>query len=327
MNTNSNRSLRPVIGMLAILFFLAFSVTPQVKAQGMSKGQKMQMMKKLKAMAPARGYLEAHNKAPQALLGGPIHIKVSQETGGVFVALPDKRKLDERVFGTPKMPRAFAGTPGINGLPPMARAVEDGHYTTMTQPSPFGDKYTVMADGKLMIDATDATATDAATTEDKVQMKATWKDKAGNTYEVRCCKMMAAHGLEFPTFGGVVTNHLLHGFTRLGTALMPTEFTYFGFWGMGAVLKNGKVLDQPRLIHGMLTEYVRKEGYALDEDNEVTPTRKQFHLMVTPFAPNMETHSFDKKPVNTGLTLPNGMKLPFWHVMFENLEIDGTRSK
>ena len=89
----------------------------------------------------------------------------------------------------------------------------------------------VMADGRLQINATDATATDAARTDDSVEMMASWKDEAGNTYEVRCCAMLAAHGMEFPTFGGVVTNHILHGFTRIGTALMPSEYTYFGFWG------------------------------------------------------------------------------------------------
>jgi len=314
------------IGLLltAMLVFLTF--VPQVRAQKMSKEQ-MQMMSKLQKMAPAHGYLNAHKNIdkPSGLLGGPIKINIAQNSGGVFVSLPDKRKLDPNVFGNPKMPRAVAGTPGINGLPPMARGVENGAYTTMKMPSPFGDKYVVMADGKLHLEAVDATATDAAKTDDTVKMMASWKDKAGNTYEVRCCKMMAAHGMEFPTFGGVVTNHILHGFTRIGTALMPSEFAYFAFWGMGQVMKNGEVLDKPRLIHGMLTEYVRKEGYALAFDDEVTPTRQQFHLMVAPFMPVMAEDKFAPKPVKTGFNLPNGMELPFWHVMFESLEINGER--
>jgi hypothetical protein len=156
-------------------------------------------------------------------------------------------------------------------------------------------------------------------------MVASWEDKDGNKYEVRCCEMLAAHGMEFPTFGGVVTNHILHGFTGIGTPLMPSEFTYFGFWGMGAVLKNGEVLDKPRMIHGMLTEYVRTEGYKLAFDDQVTPTSQQFHLMVAPFKPVMDQGTFEKAPVKTGLTLPNGMELPFWHVMFESLTIDSER--
>ncbi|GAB4362485.1 MAG: hypothetical protein Kow0060_18750 [Methylohalobius crimeensis] len=289
-------------------------------------GQKQEQMKQqLVAMAPYRGYLEAHQseRRPLDLLGGPVKVNVSQQSGGVFVSLPDKRRLDPHVFGRPGMERAFAGTPGINGVPPMARGVENGHYTVFKHKSPFGDKYMVMANGSLRLEAVDATATDGATTKDSVQFMASWKDKAGNTYAVRCCKMLAAHGMEFPTFGGVATNHILHGSSRIGTGLMPTEFAYLAFWGMGEVSKNGRVLDKPRLVHGMLTEYVRGEGYKLAFDHEVTPGRVHFHLMVPPMMPDPERHAFRKKSVNTGFKLPNGMTLPFWHVMFENITVQG----
>lgn len=286
-------------------------------------------LQKLKAMAPFRGYLMAHKDVanPPDLLGGPVEVTVTQEQGGVFVALPDQRRLDPAVFGTPEMPRAFAGTPGINGVPLMARAQQNGRYTEMKQPSPFGDKYLVMGEGHLELHAVDATATDGATTKDQVQFRASWKDREGNTYEVRCCRMLASHGMEFPSFGGVVTNHILHGSSRLGTALMPTEFVFLAFWGMGEVRKNGQVLDQPRLIHGMLTEYVRTEGYKLAFDHQVTPTRVHFHLMVPPFMPDPEHLSFTPKPVQTGFQLPNGKTLPFWHVMFENVQIQAGRGQ
>ncbi len=298
-----------------------------VSAQAQEAGQMAEQMAQLKEMAPAKGYVNAHKgvEQPFELLGGPITATISQTSGGVFVALPDQRKLDPRVFGSPDMPRAMAGTPGINGVPPMARGVDDGTYTTMTEPSPFGDKFMAMGDGRLELEATDATATDAARTDDEVSLTASWKDEAGHTYEVRCCQMLATHGMEFPTFGGVVTNHILHGFTRIGTALMPSEYAYLAFWGMGEVRKDGEVVDRPRLVHGMLTEYVRKEGYELAFDDEVTPTRRHFHLMVAPFMPAPEEGSFQQEPVSTGFSLPNGMELPFWHVMFENLEIDAQR--
>jgi len=287
--------------------------------------QNEEKIKKLKEMAPYRGYLQAHRDAQsQELLGGPVEVSIEQNSGGVFVILPSPRKLDPHVFGTPEMPRAIAGTPGINGMPPMARKTEGGKFTETQNPNPFGDKNVVMADGRLQINATDATATDASETNDQVQIQATWNDAEGNTYEVRCCEMLAASGMEFPTFGGVVTNHILHGSSRIGTALMPTEYTYFAFWGMGEVLKNGEVTDKPRLIHGMLTEYVRKEGYELAFDDEVTPGRKHFHLMVPPMMPDMENKTFQHKDLKTGFNLPNGMELPFWHVMFENLEIESS---
>lgn len=296
----------------------------EVQAQDNSK--KAKKMEMLQEMATYKGYLKAHmNAQPQELLGGPLEVNITQESGGVFVIMPSKRKLDPHVFGTPEAPRAFGGTPGINGLPPGARGVKDGKYTEMKKPSPFGDKNIVMSDGKLNIKALDATATDANKTEDEVSFKASWKDKEGNTYEVRCCGMLAAHGVEYPTFGGVVTNTILHGSSRIGTALMPTEFTYFAFWGMGEVRKNGEVLDKPRLVHGMLTEYVRKEGYELAFDDEVSPTRKHFHLMVPPMMPDKEKRQFVHNNVKTGFQLPNDMELPFWHVMFENLNIDAER--
>ncbi len=304
-----------------------------VKAQKMGKKMdqtKMQMMvKMMQKMAPAKGYLKAHKDVqnPLGLLGGPIHISLRQDKGGVYVGLPDFRKLDPRVFGSVKFPRAYEGTPGMTGVPVPLRKSKNGQFTELSRRTPFGDKFIVMGKGVLKLKAVDATATDAAVTKDNVKMDATWQDKDGNTYEVRCCKMLAAHGLEFPTFGGVVTNTILHGFTGIGTPLMPSEYTYFAFWGMGEVLKNGKVLDKPRLVHGMLTEYVRKEGYKLAFDDEVGPTRRQFHLMVAPFKPNMKEGSFDHVPVNTGFTLKNGMKLPFWHVMFENLQINASRGE
>lgn len=317
------------IALLAGVGLTGTFASSPANAEGNDQMQmQMQMMHELVEMAPYRGYLQAHDKEqhPLGLLGGPISVEIAQKSGGVFVALPDKRRLDPNVFGTPKMPRAFAGTPGIDGVPPMARGVEDDHYTVFEKLSPFGDKYMVMPDGKLSIHAVDATATDAAVTHDEVKMMASWKDKAGNVYEVRCCKMLAAHGVEYPTFGGVVTNQILHGSSRIGTALMPTEYTYFAFWGMGQVLKNGKVVAAPRLIHGMLTEYVRTSGYKLAFDNQVTPTRLQFHLMVPPFMPDMAHGGFKHDPLPTGFDLPNDMQLPFWHVMFENLEIHSHRS-
>ncbi|HKK45002.1 MAG TPA: hypothetical protein VJ964_05740 [Balneolaceae bacterium] len=315
---NSDKNYSRLMGLLIVMFAIASSA----KAQN-----KQAMMKKLKNMAPAKGYVLAHKDAPpQPLLGGPVEVTVTQKSGGIFAIIPSPREgLDPYVFGTPSMPRAFGGTPGVNGLPPMARKTNGGHYTATKNPTPFGNKRVVLPNGKLTIKATDATATDAKSTNDKVKFDASWQDKEGNTYEVKCCQKLAAHGMEYPTFGGVVTNHILHGFSRIGTALMPSEFTYFAFWGMGAVLKNGKVIDKPRLIHGMLTEYVRTEGYKLATDEEVTPGRRQFHLMIPPYMPDPKNLSFKKDPLKSGFMLPNGKELPFWHVMFENLQINGNR--
>lgn len=286
-----------------------------------------QALARLVEMAPYRGYLQAHAdlQDPPEILGGPIHVEITQETGGVVVALPAHRDLDPDVFGTPDLPRAFAGTPGIDGLPPAARNTEDGAFTTAKPLTPFGDAHTTMREAHLELQLTDVTAVDGATSDDQVRLEARWQDEDGNTYEVRCCQALATHGVEYPTFGGVVTNHLMHGSSRIGTALMPTEYVYAAFWGMGEVRKNGQVQQRPRLIHGMLTEYVRTTDYALAEDEDVTPTRRHFHLMVPPFQPDPDQGRFEESPVDTGFTLPNGQTLPFWHVMFENVEVSSER--
>lgn len=331
-----NRMVAPALGVLAAagLTIGAMALQPGMGGKPGDMGGMNPDMAKMMAMLQGRnamrGYLDAHRDVsnPLDLLGGKLKITLKQKQGGVFVALPDNRRLDETVFGTPDMPVIYGGTPGITGLPPMARAMEGGKYTTMTMPSPFGDKFMVMGGANLDITAVDETATDGATTKDSVDMKASWKDREGNTYEVRC-NMVMSRGLEFPTFGGVVTNHILHGVTGLGTPLMPTEFTYFAFWGMGDVLKNGEVIDKGRLIHGMLTEYVRADKYALAFDHEVNAIRKHFHLMVSPFKPNMNTGHFDMVPVKTGMMMkmPDGMEmeLPFWHVMFESVDDSAKR--
>jgi len=315
------------VGIALVIVGLLLGATSPVQAQSDQAKKQKQMIMKLQEMTQADGYLEAHREVeePMELLGGPISFTVEQSTGGVFVALPDQRELDPDVFGTPDTPRAFAGTPGMTGVPLAFRETENGAYTTVDRPTPFGDKFTAMANGRMTLEAKDVTATDAATTKDEVSFTASWEDKAGNTYEVRCCAMLSTAGIEFPTFGGVVTNHLLHGFSGVGTPLMPTEYTYAAFWGMGEVRKNGEVVDKPRIVHGMLTEYVRKEGYKLAADHEVTPTRRHFHLMVAPFMPVKGEHKFTHDNVNTGFELPNGKTLPFWHVMFENLNISSSR--
>lgn len=317
------------------LLSLAGALTAGALLVGMGAGAERETepdpdadLKRWVELAPARGYIAAHRhlENPRRLLGGPIRVNVAQNEGGVFVGLPDERELGEHAFGTPDHPRAFAGTPVINGVPPGMRTQEGDEFGRITAKTPFGDKHIVLPNGRLSLQALDVTATDAARTEDEVRFRASWQDNEGNTYEVRCCEMLATHGMEFPTFGGVVTNTILHGFTRIGTALMPSEYTYVAFWGMGAVLKNGEVQQKPRLVHGMLTEYVRTGNYELAHDAEVNPEKVHFHLMVPPMMPVPHESRYEKRPVQTGFTLPNGVQLPFWHVMFENLDIRAERT-
>ena len=243
------------------------------------------------AEGPLSGYVAAHKDTqhPRQLLGGPVHVKVSQRVGGVHVALPVERRLDADVFGTPEQPRRVRGQPMIDGVPLKVRNADNGEFTITKVMTPTGDtKSIVRPNGRMTLEAWDRTATDAAVTEDEVRFQGgiaemrdprareatldyNFEDEQGNTYGARCCTEMMPHGIAMPTFGGVVTNHMLHGSTGIWTSLMPTFFSPVTFWGYGDILKNGEVVDSNRLIHGMVTEYVRTEGYKMAFDRDGVP--------------------------------------------------------
>ncbi len=279
---------------------------------------------KLDITAPAIGYLEArkHLLEPMELLGGAIQVRISQDSGAAHAALPDHRQLDPRVFGDSTQPRAFAGSPIIYGVPSELREYNDSGFAALSTKSAFGGKTMTMPKARMKLEAFDRTATDAVSTGDSVRFLSLWHDSAGNSYSVRCDRVMP-FGVQYPVFGGVVTNHIMYGFSRIGTPLMPTEFVYVAFWGEGQVLKNDSIIDDSVTVHGMLTEYVRTKEYDLAFDHEVNPRKRQFHLMVLPYSP--KEYRFEKSSVNTGFVLPDGKELPFWHLTFGNLDIRSRR--
>jgi len=132
----------------------------------------------------------------------------------------------------------------------------------------------------------DATAIDGARTKDKIDFEAKFQTPDGVNDRVTCNKPLP-HGMAFPFFGGVVTNHLLHGVTGIGTRLMPTEYTYAAFWGVGNIYREGKLINENHMIHVMVTEVVRGDNYKLGFDGDVgdPPRGITMHLMVPPFRP------------------------------------------
>ena len=85
------RTVQTLLGAVALLLTGSFGVAPalaqemptQMPGQMEMSAEQMQMMHQLQAMAPARGYLDAHKMVdqPLGLLGGPIQIGISQEAG------------------------------------------------------------------------------------------------------------------------------------------------------------------------------------------------------------------------------------------------------
>ncbi|MFQ5851676.1 MAG: hypothetical protein ACE5JU_13965 [Candidatus Binatia bacterium] len=235
--------------------------------------------------AYVRGHAKHQN--PPDRLGGPLTVTVTQENGSTRLALPGPRRLDPSVFGTPEKPVGFEPAPfPLYGTPEDFRMTLNGHYSVTNHATPFSD-WREVGVGSLKMKVVDATAIDGARTKDNIDFEATFKLPDGVGYRVVCCKKPLAHGMAFPTFGGVVTNHLLHGNSGIGTKLMPTEFTYVAFWGVGDVYREGKLINPNHLIHVMVTEIVRGEGYDLHFDGGVgdPPQGKTLHLMIPPYKP------------------------------------------
>lgn len=261
-------------------------------------------------------YLSAHinDENPGSVVGGPITVTVTQEDGTANWVFPGPRDLDPTVFGTSEQPQGTEVPPVILGVPETIRVMnEDGTQVTSI-PTPFSDSFASTEGASLSLTAVDATATDGATTNDSVAFEATFEAPDGQGEYRVTVSMAAPHGWFIPTAGGVITNFLQHGVTGWGTRLMPTEYADLAFWGLGDVYKDGELVAEGRLIHGMLTELVRGDDYKLAFDSEVNPDYRHFHLIIPPFTPQGE-----QSPVPTGFTLPNGMEQPFMHVMFPNV--------
>lgn len=243
-------------------------------------------------------YTRAHamNPSPPDRIGGPLEIKVSLRGGSIRWNQPGPRQMDPAVFGTPAHPIGFENTPfPLVGVPLNMRQQEDGAYTIIDHATPFGDMLPV-GTGDLQMTLTDATAIDGAKTKDKVNFEASFQapDKS-HTYRVEA-DMALPHGKFHPTFGGVVTDHLLHGATGLGSRLMPTEYTYVAFWAKGRVFVDGKLTNDNHLVHMMITEGVRKKG-KLQSDSGVNGTGRVLHLMVPPF--KLGPKGPEKSPLKT----------------------------
>ncbi len=242
------------------------------------------------AKAPMVGlsaYTQSHakNPTPPRLLGGPITVTASQKSGSIRWALPGPRKMDPAVFGDPQHPLGWQQGPfPLAGVAKNLRSQRNGKYTIADHATPFSD-WMVVGVGDLNMTLKDVTAIDGKVTEDKIDFEASFKapDKS-HDYRV-VVKKALPHGKLFPVFGGVVTNHLLHGVTGIGTNLMPTEFTYAGFWGIGDIYVDDRLVNKGQLVHMMITEFVRGDGNKLSFDGGVGAgsTGKVMHLMVPPF--------------------------------------------
>ena len=220
----------------------------QRKSYSMKGGQGMMMPSGLHAFTMAK----ARNSSPPDRLGGPLTVIVSQTNGKGRFNLPGTRRLDPAVFGAPVKPTGFEPAPfpmlgipdGNNDEGEPWRLTSSGKYTIVNHFSPFSDWY-VPGKATVNMTVTDAQAIDGIRTKDRIDFSAEFSLPDGAKYRV-VVKRPIPHGKAFPFFGGVVTNHLIHGSANVAPKLLPTTYAYVAFWGMGEVYKNGQTLKHPK---------------------------------------------------------------------------------
>jgi len=230
-------------------------------------------------------YTKAHaqNPNPPDRFGGRVIIKGKQTAGATQFILPGPRQMDPAVFGTPEHPTGWDQAPfPLIGIPMGMRQQRDDAFTIVDHATPFSD-WRVIGQGDLELKLEDKTAIDGSTTKDKVHFVAEFNAPDGtHHYRIEADEPLS-HGFGYPTFGGVVTDHLMHGVTGIGTRLMPTEYALVSFWAKGRIYVDGRLTNDNHIIHGMLTESVRGKGYSLNHDGTSDGSGQVLHLMVPPY--------------------------------------------
>lgn len=245
-------------------------------------------------------YTQAHamNPNPPDRWGGKVRIKAVQKKGATQWVLPGPRDLDPAVFGTPDHPVGWEQAPfPLIGIPPDLRQSRNGEYTIVDHATPFSN-WRAIGLGSVNMSLVDLTAIDGAKTKDKIKFVAEFDapDKSHH-YKVIVNKPLA-HGFGYPTFGGVVTDHLMHGGTGIGTRLMPTEMIYASFWGAGDFYVDGRLTNPGQIVHMMIGEGVRGKGWRLGKDGDARGEGVVMHLMIPPY--KVSAKGPVKAPLRTG---------------------------
>ncbi|MFQ5425193.1 MAG: hypothetical protein ACE5F9_14605 [Phycisphaerae bacterium] len=240
----------------------------------------------------------AKDPNPPNRLGGALTVSVSQKNGAARFVLPGTRAMDPAIFGSPDHPAGFEPAPfPMSGIPLDLRLKVNDKYTIIDHACPFSDWFE-KTKGSVRMTLVDATAIDGASTKDKIDFQATFELPDGAKYRI-VCKKPLAHGMAFPFFGGVVTNHLIHGGAGIAPRALPTDFAYAAFWGKGDVYKDGSLINGNQLVHVWVSEDIRGKGDRTRLDNEAGNASRgvTLHMVVPPY--KVTSQGMKKAPLKT----------------------------
>lgn len=232
--------------------------------------------------SPYAAWLGAHATMgePPERAGGPLAIELSHAGGGLYVFRPDAGATDPH--------------------------------------APSSDRFFTLYDARVRASIVDRTPFDAATSEDSVQLEATWRDGGGTVYGVRCCTELGGADRRHPTFGGVLTNHLVHGATGIGSAHLPTAWAWVAVWGVGDLLRNGAVIESGVPVQVLVTERTRDDDLHRVADGAVDGTQRQMEILVEPL--RRGEAGWTPTPLDTGYATAEG-PMPYWHVLFPHFKL------
>jgi plastocyanin len=180
-----------------------------------------------------------------------------------------------------------------------------------------------LSQGRFTLQAVDATATDMGRARDTASFEASWNDPQGNTYAVRCNRVLL-RGIPQPVSGGVAMNRVPYGPHSPGVPATPAGFPYVAFRSMGDALKNGRVVARSVMVQGALTEVLQACRSTTGEP--VLVPRRRFHVLVMPFSSAPGANAAVQRNVGTGGTLWKGEEPPCWHVVFDNPQVAAART-
>lgn len=226
---------------------------------------------------------QAAMEHPPVRFGGPLTIELSHAGGGLYAFRPDDGGADPR--------------------------------------APSSDRFFTMYDARVSARIIDRTPFDARGSRDEALIEASWRDGRGTTYGVRCCSELGGADRRHPTFGGVLTNHLVHGATGIGSDMLPTTWAWVAVWGIGELLVDGQVVESGVPVRLMVTERTRDDDLRRVADGKIDPTQRQLELVVEPLRRGEQ--GWTPSALNTGYASSDG-PLPYWHVLFPHFRVRWT---